>query len=145
MGLTSFTAGATTCGVDPGEEKVSEDGLLLVRNRVFTDIVESSESQVAGTNRVTVSLDLDPEAGTGAVKGTFTLTPKGLEGTWEGELVGSLNGMISATGLGRGTGDLLGRVIYVSFQQVAEHPTGQPACEDSLAFYEMAGLVLQPA
>ena len=142
MGMSALAANSTTCGVEPGDEVMGEDGLLRIRGRVFTDLVHSSDSRVAGTNRLTVSLDLNPEAGTGQLTASFVLTPSKTPGTWEGELVGTLNGMISATGLARGTGALEGAVAYISFQQVAEHPTGQPACKEPLAFYEMAGLIL---
>lgn len=141
MGLSAVSATATTCGVEPGEEEMGEDGLLHIRGRVFTDIVRSSDSRLNGNNTVTVFLDLNPEAGTGQLTASFVLTPEGSAGAWEGEIVGTLNGMISATGLAQGTGDLEGAVAYLEFRQVASHPTGEPACDDALAFYSMTGLI----
>jgi hypothetical protein len=120
---------------------MGEDGLLRIRGRVFTDIVRSSDVRLTGTNRVTVSLDLDPAAGTGQLTASFILTPEGSESAWEGEMIGTLNGMISATGLARGTGTLKGAIAYLSFQQLDSHPSGEPGCDDALAFYAMTGLI----
>jgi hypothetical protein len=145
MGLSEVSASATTCGVEPGEEVMGEDGLLRIRGRVFTDIVRSSDPRLTGTNRVTVSLDLNPAAGTGQLTASFILTPEESEGVWEGEMLGTLKGMISATGLARGTGTLNGAVAYLTFQQVASHPSGEPDCDDALAFYAMTGLIRDPS
>jgi len=144
MGLSHFTASATTCGVEPGEELVGKDGLVHIQGRVFTDLVDSLEPRISGTNRLTVSLDLNPETGKGSLTASFVLTPKLGKGSWTGAMSGSLNGMITAEGLARGTGDLEGMTAYLSFQQVAEHPAGQPACDDALAYYRMAGILLEP-
>lgn len=145
MGLSAVSASATTCGVEPGEEVMGDDGLLRIRERVFTDVVTSDDPRLTGTNQVTVSLDLDPQSGTGQLTATFVLTPSEANGAWEGELVGTLNGMILATGLARGTGALEGAVAYLAFKQEASHPTGQPACDNPLAFYAMTGLIQQPS
>jgi hypothetical protein len=145
MALSAVSASATTCGVEPGEELMGEDGLLRIRGRVFTDIVRSSDPRLTGSNRVTVSLDLDPSAGTGQLTASFILTPEESEGAWEGEMLGSLNGMIAATGLARGTGALSGAVAYLNFQQVASHPSGEPGCDEALAFYAMTGLIRDPS
>ena len=141
MGLSVVSASATTCGVEPGDEAMGDDGLLHIRGRVFTDIVRSSDPRLTGSNRVTVFLDLNPEAGTGQLTASFVLTPEGLDGAWEGEMLGTLNGMISATGLATGTGALRGASAYIAFEQVGSDPSGEPACDNALAFYAMTGLI----
>lgn len=143
MSLAPFSASVTTCGVEPGSEEVGDDGLLHVTDRVFTDIVASSDPRVAGTNRVTVAMELDPDAGTGELQGSFVLTPDEVDGTWEGELAGHLDGMVAADGLARGTGALEGAIAHIAFRQVEQHPTGEPACDEPLAFYELTGLTLE--
>ena len=143
MSLSSFSASVTTCGVEPGREEVGDDGLLHVTDRVFTDIVVSSDPRLAGTNRLTLAMDLDPDAGTGELRGSFVLTPDEVDGSWEGELTGHLDGMVSADGLARGTGALDGAIAHIAFRQVPEHPTAEPACDEPLAFYELTGLTLE--
>lgn len=144
MPLTMFSATATTCDVAPGSEQVTAQGMLQVRGRVFTDLVESSESCVAGTNRPTLDLDFDPKRGDGRVSGRFALSPTAAGGTWEGELTGRFEGgLVRATGLARGTGRLSGGVLHVEFRQIPIHP-GTPPCADPKAFFEMTGTILRP-
>src|SRR3982751_1398545 len=92
MTLTAFVATATTCDVAPGSEEVTEQGVLRIRGRTFTDLVESSDPYVAGTNRPTLNFDLDPSRGEGQLRGSFALSPSDRGGTWEGELTGRLEG-----------------------------------------------------
>jgi hypothetical protein len=140
--LTSFVATATTSEISPGDEN-TEGGRLRVRNRVFTDIVKSSDARVAGVNKPALDIDLNPVDGTGVLQGGFTLRPGSGSGAWEGRMQGQFrNGMVVATGLARGTGALAGAVMRVDFRQVNELP-GPPACANPLAFFEMEGFILE--
>ena len=144
MTLTAFVATATTCHVVPGSEEVTEDGKLRVRDRTFTDLVESSEPYIAGTNRPTLNLDFDPARGDGVVRGRFALSPSSPGGRWEGELSGRFeSGLVRAVGLACGTGPLAGSVLHVEFRQIPAHP-GTPPCPEPKAFFEMAGTILRP-
>jgi hypothetical protein len=88
MALTAFVATATTCDVAPGSEEMTEQGMLRIRGRTFTDLVESTDPYVAGTNRPTLNVDLDPSLGEGQLRGSFALSPSEPGGVWEGELTG---------------------------------------------------------
>ncbi len=144
MTLTAFVATATTCDVAPGSEEVTDQGVLRIRGRTFTDLVESSEPYVAGTNRPTLNVDLDPSRGDGQLRGSFALSPSGPGGVWEGELTGRFEGgLVRAVGLARGTGRLAGAVLHVEFRQVPSHP-GTPPCAEPKAFFEMTGTILRP-
>jgi hypothetical protein len=141
--LTAFVATATTCDVTPGSEETT-DGMLRIRGRTFTDLVESSEPYVAGTNRPTLNLELDLSRGDGRVGGTFALSPSKPGGVWEGELTGRFEGgLVRAVGLARGVGGLAGGVLHVQFRQIPAHP-GVPPCADPKAFFEMSGTILRP-
>ncbi len=143
MSLTAFVATATTSDVSPGTEEIDGSGRLQIRDRVFTDIVESNEERIAGINTPALDLDVDPENGTGALRGSFVMTPDAVAGTWEGEVSGVLEGgMVSAGGLARGTGDLAGAIMHIAFQQVAELP-GEAPCAEPKAFFKIEGLILQ--
>jgi hypothetical protein len=144
MPLTAFSATATTCDVAPGSEQMTAQGTLQIRGRTFTDLVESSESYVAGTNRPTLDVDLDPSRGDGRLSGRFALSPTNAGGTWEGELTGHFeSGFVRAVGLARGTGRLAGAVLHVEFRQI-ERPPGTPPCAEPKAFFEMTGTILRP-
>ena len=144
MTLTAFVATATTCDVAPGSEEVTEQGVLRIRDRTFTDLVESSDPHVAGTNRPTLNLEFDPARGDGLLRGRFALSPSALGGAWEGELSGRFEGgLVRAAGLARGTGPLAGAVLHVEFRQVPTHP-GIPPCAEPKAFFEMTGTILRP-
>jgi hypothetical protein len=143
MALTAFVATATTCDVAPGSEQMTPQGVLQIRGRTFTDLVESSEPSVAGTNRPTLDVDLDPSRGDGQLSGRFALSPTQPGGTWEGELTGRFeSGLVRAAGLARGTGRLAGAVLHVEFRQIVKHP-GTPPCADPKAFFEMTGTILR--
>ncbi|MFQ5967959.1 MAG: hypothetical protein ACE5MI_10160 [Acidimicrobiia bacterium] len=140
MSKKEFTAIATTCEIDPGSEEM-DGATLRIRNRVFTDIVESDDPRLAGVNKPTLNLDLDPASGQGTLEGEFVLTPQAVEGTWEGSLTGSLEGgLVRARGQASGTGILQGFDLHVEYEQIKEHP-GQPPCEDPQAFFQMWGHV----
>jgi hypothetical protein len=146
MALTPFFATATTCDVAPGSEEMTPQGVVQIRGRIFTDLVESTEPYIAGTNRPTLNLDFNPSGGDGQVRGTFALSPRDPGGVWEGELTGHFeSGLVRAVGLARGTGRLTGAVLHVEFRQVAQLPGAPtPPCADPKAFFEMTGTILRP-
>ena len=145
MPLSTFVATATTCDISPGTEEQTEHGTLKIRGRTFTDLVESTDPNVAGTNRPTLDANFDPARGDGELWGSFTLSPSTAGGTWEGELAGRFEGgMVRAAGLARGTGRLAGAVLHVEFRQAAELP-GSPGCAEPKAFFYMTGTILRPA
>ena len=144
MALTAFAATATTCHVTPGSEEMTDGGTLRIRGRTFTDLVESSEPSVAGTNRPTLNLEFDPSRGDGHLRGNFALSPSEPGGAWEGELTGRFEGgFVRAVGLARGTGRFTGAVLHVEFRQVPAHP-GTPPCAEPKAFFELTGTILRP-
>lgn len=143
MPLSTFVARATTCEIAPGREQADDSGKLQIRDRVFTDIVESADARLAGNNRVTLDLDIDPKIGEGTLRGRFELQLNSLDGAWEGELDGALSrGLVTAFGVARGSGALDGASIRIDFRQVAER-AGLHPCETPLAFFDIDGFVLE--
>jgi len=142
MPLTPFTATAATCAIVPGSER-TDGGKQHVTGRTFTDVVESRDQRIAGTNRPTLDIIFDPATNEGELRGRFVLQPKAVGGTWEGELGGRLiGGQVTSSGIARGTGALEGAVMRVDFQQVPAYP-GTPPCENPFAFFEMKGIILE--
>ncbi len=104
---------------------------------------KSADPRIAGQNQPTLDIDLDPAKGSGTLHGRFTLMPKSGSGTWEGELTGQIEkGLVVASGIAAGTGDLSGEALRVDFRQVEKLAT-PPPCPDPKAFFEMRGLILR--
>lgn len=138
-----FKASAVTTEVEFGTEQQCA-GRLIVKNRVFTDVVRSSDSLIAGTNFPDMNLDIDLETMSGKVHGTFVWQTETVDGQWEGEIVGELSdGLVKAYGLGKGTGTLDGALLRVDFQQVNELGD-PPEIDEPLALYEMSGIIVMP-
>jgi hypothetical protein len=141
--LTRFTATATTCAVSPGSERVGDRGMLHIANRVFSDIVESEDDRIAGTNEPALDIDVDTTTGEASLQGRFKLAPKSGSGSWEGELLGHITGgLVTAAGLAHGKGALERAILRVDFRQVPKLAAPAP-CADPKAFFEMDGWILE--
>jgi hypothetical protein len=139
--LNRIEAIATTVKIEPGTERSDGDG-VHIRNRTFTDRVQSAEAAFDGTNRVTLDLDIDAR-GTGVLRGVFELVLTSGKGTWTGEVQGHFeNGMVVAEGLAHGTGAQEGAVLHIGYRQIQEHP-GSPPVDQPLAVFDMRGVMLQ--
>ena len=138
--LNRVEAIATTVRIEPGTERTDDQG-AHIRNRTFTDRVQSSEAAIDGTNCVTLDLDIDARGG-GVLRGAFELVLTNGNGAWKGELEGHFeNGMVVAEGLGRGTGAQEGAVVHIDYRQIAAHP-GKPPVDQPLAVFDMKAVVL---
>jgi hypothetical protein len=112
MAFTKLGATAATCKITPGTQQQDDQGKLHIKGQVFSDIVESQDPRIAETNKPTLDLDLNPESGEGELSGGFTLRPKTVAGTWEGQMRGRfIKGLVRASGVARGTGALEGSVL----------------------------------
>lgn len=138
--LQRVTAIASTVEIEPGSETGDAQG-MHIRQRVFTDRVQSRHPSFDGTNRVTLDLDIDPRGG-GGLRGTFELTLANGAGTWVGAVEGYFeDGMVVAEGMARGTGGHSGAALHIAYRQIKTHP-GTPPVEKPLAVFDMKGLVL---
>lgn len=138
--LNRVEAIATTVSIEPGTERTDDQG-THIRNRTFTDRVQSSETAVDGTNRVTLDLDIDARGG-GVLRGVFELVLTNGKGVWKGEVEGRFeNGMVVAEGMGWGAGAHEGDVVHIDYRQISAHP-GKPPIEQPLAVFEMKAVVL---
>jgi hypothetical protein len=139
--LNRIEAIATTVRIEPGTERTDDQG-AHIRNRTFTDRVQSSAATLDGTNRVTLDLDIDAR-GAGVLRGVFELVLTSGKGTWTGEVQGHFeNGMVVAEGLAHGTGAQEGAVLHIGYRQIPEHP-GSPPVDQPLAVFDMRGVMLQ--
>lgn len=138
--LKRVTAIAGTVSVEPGSEQADAQG-MHVRQRVFTDRVQSSDAAFDGTNRVTIDADVDANGG-GTLRGTFELSLSKGGGAWTGGVEGRFEqGMVIAEGVARGSGSNDGAVLYISYRQVKDAPAALKV-EKPLAVFEMKGLIM---
>jgi hypothetical protein len=106
-------------------------------------VVDSQSDRIQGANEVTLNIDLDPVKAEGSLEGHFTMSPRVGNGTWRGEVRGSIReGIVMASGIARGTGGLTGAVLRVDFRQVKQL-SAAPPCKDPKAFFEMEGWILE--
>jgi hypothetical protein len=139
--LQRVDAIATTVRIEPGNEQRDDAG-VHIRERIFTDRVESSEPAFDGTNRVTLDVDVDSRGG-GCLRGAFELRLTSGAGGWTGELEGRFeDGLVVAEGMGRGSGAHDGAVVHIDYRQVRAHP-GKPPVDVPLAVFEMHGVILR--
>jgi hypothetical protein len=105
----------------PGEQWVSEEGIVHIRGQINTAQVVSTDARANGINVVTINLNIDPATGNGTGHGQFILDVDGMDGAWEGTFVGWLTyGVFSGRIIGHGTGDLAGQKVKSNFQQTAQ-------------------------
>ena len=143
MPIAYFVGHAVTEAVSPGTEWSNEDGSLSIRDRVFTDILISTEPTIAGTNIPVLNIDLDPATGTGTLSGRFELRPAAFQGSWNGELSGKIeNGLVIASGLAVGCIALDDKTLRIDFRQIEKLPFESP-CDDPKAFFEINGMIMQ--
>lgn len=114
---------------DPGEEWISDDGIMHVRGRVYIDKIESKNHRIAGIITVTGSYDLNLATGNGYYFSNWSLAPHTVKGTWEGKLVAEFKNFIFAGfGAGKGTGKLEGMKLTV---EIHETPSPYTECPES--------------
>jgi hypothetical protein len=143
VSFEEFRAFATTRELAPGTEQAGPDGIVHIRSRAFTDVVESDDARIAGWNRPLLALDFDPRAGSGRLWGGFEITADA-GGSWRGEMSGRIEGgVVRAWGVAVGMGPFAGRTLRVDFQQVERHPK-TPPCPEPKAFFQMQGYILGP-
>jgi|SRR5437764_106574 len=138
--LKHVDAIATTVSIEPGTQEQDGTG-MHIRQRTFTDRVESHTMAFDGTNRVTLDADIDPR-GQGTLRGVFELSLTSGDGSWKGELEGRFEGgLVVAQGIGRGGGAQEGGVVHIAYRQIAAHP-GKPPIDVPLAVFDMSGVIL---
>ncbi len=144
MSLIPFQARATTCDVKPGTETADGPGQVHIKDQHFSDIVESTELRMVGTNELVLDLDVEPATGRGSLRGTFALRSTSGDGSWEGELEGRLSGgVVTAVGAAKGKGAFDGAILRIDFRQVKER-VGPHPCDAPKAFFDMEGFILEP-
>ena len=126
---------------DPSEVWFSKNGTMMhIRGmkeygtiEPLPDHPECVTPYSSGEIVLTVNFNLDLTTGDGVAYGKSTISPDGIDGTWEGSFQGKLkNFMLHGKSVSQGTGELEGMVQKVVLQQVGEE------------IFEVHGYILTP-
>jgi hypothetical protein len=141
---TEFQGFIYPCGGAPIDERVTPGGVLhlLASNLNQWDtgnsLVDGEETNVA---RITIVL----KSGRGVANITSTITPEGVDGTWElryrVEVAGANPG--GASGVGRGTGELRGMTLKFTAQSPVPR---ENSCNAAIPFaVPVSGVIHSPS
>ncbi len=98
-----------------GFEKAWMEGQVMhIRNYIHTNRVVSTDVELNGINTTIAGGQVNLLNGDAMIKGTFSLHPYAINGTWEGDWVQiSTNGIQQAWAVGQGTGALSGKKLFL--------------------------------
>jgi len=136
-----------SCAVlDPGTEWYSGDGSTVhVRGRVHKVINVSDDVRLAGPGTLVGGFDLNLVTGTGNGRGTWSVQPDDVEGTWEGTWSGhwTVTDNWSSRVVGHGSGDLAGLKIFADVYTI-EIPIDPPSPCAAFGADAVSGEILDP-
>lgn len=141
---TGFEGFIHPCGGALTEETVTPGNVL---HQVATNRNEwvTGNPLVDGVETNVVRININLKTGKGVANVRSTITPKGVDGTWELRYQVKVvdGGPATARGVGHGTGDLRGMTLKFT----AEPPQpGQNSCNPAIPFVvEVRGVVHSPA
>lgn len=142
---TTFTATEFMCGAEPGKEWFTRDGTKQhIRGQIFHDVVVSDEPRMSGTATAVVNMNVDLLSGKCTAWGKEIYEVAG--GSWMLNYSGRCVDFVYAgDGVGRGTGDLKGQLLFLQAQQLVEIPADNP-CPGGVAYgaYALSGYILEP-
>ncbi len=113
-----------------GFEKMWMEGQVMhIRNFVHTNHIVSSNPLLNGINHTLASGNFNLLNGNGAINGTWSFQPDGIDGTWEGTWLSISNKGLGdrAWAVGQGKGALAGKTIFLEIQS---DPSTENPCED---------------
>ena len=142
---TTFTATEFMCGAEPGNEWLTRDGTKQhIRGQIFHDAVVSDEPRMTGAALAFVNMNVDLLSGDCNAWGKEIYEVAG--GSWMLNYSGRCVDFVYAGGgVGRGTGDLQGQVLFLQAQQLFPIPADN-ACPGGVAYgaYALSGVILEP-
>jgi hypothetical protein len=122
-----FTVTEYVCGLEM--EKYWEQGNMMhIRGYEHRNVDISTTAEVNGLNTTFADADINMLTGIGNIHGTFSIQPTGYDGTWEGTWVfNGTPGVGFARGVGRGTGDFTGKLIFLKVYDAEPDPATNAA------------------
>lgn len=133
---TDFTSTEYVCGLSM-DKMWQEGNVLHIRGYEHRNPNISTTPEMNGLNTTFANADINLLTGVTIIRGTFSIKPDGIDGTWEGTWVfnGVPGGSGAVRGVGRGTGDLAGKLIYLKVYDLPPD-SGDPAMCAGIGEYE---------
>lgn len=117
---TYLTAVEYDCFVGMGTEPWMEGNVMHMRNVLHVNVDFSDTPEFNGINTTLANAEFNMNTGGAVIRGTLSFQPYGIEGTWEGTWVFiGTKGRSYAQSVGRGTGDLAGKTLFLKVYDVA--------------------------
>jgi hypothetical protein len=132
-----------------GMEKVWEEGNVLhVRGVGHTNVNVSTNPELNGINTTVADADFNLKTGYAVIRGTMSLQPDGIAGTWEGTWTFIYNKGVGVTGraVAQGTGVLKGKTLFLDLYDAEPDGNLQARCEgigDPEGYARSEGYVLE--
>lgn len=125
---TDFTVYEYICMTDPGQVWVEGD-IMHIRGIKHTNVDVSDTPEVNGLNYTVADGDINLKTGYAAIRGTFSIQPEGIQGTWDGTwtFIGNA-GIARGRSVGRGTGELAGKTLFLELYDIPYNPDTVNVC-----------------
>jgi hypothetical protein len=128
---TNVTAYEHDCLAQQPEKVWMEGNVLHVRGVVHKNVNVSDTQEINGINTTVADADINMKTGYAYIRGTMSLKPKGIQGTWEGTWIFiSSKKLNSGTAVAHGTGALEGKSLFLTLYDTPTVPETASMCAD---------------
>lgn len=114
-----------------GLEKAWGDGgqVMHLRNVRHTNIDVSNSPYLDGINTTVADAEINLKTGSMIIRGTTSLKPHTIDGTWEGTWVSINNqGVVKTQAVAHGTGALSGKTLFLTIYDAPYNPETESMC-----------------
>ena len=119
---TDFTATEYVCAPEPPEMWIGGN-VMHIRDYKHINVNVSDSPLHNGLNTTMADADINMKTGIAIIRGTFSIRPEGIDGTWEGTWVfNGTPGVGFVRGRGVGTGELAGKLIFLEVYDLPPNP-----------------------
>jgi len=102
------------CFTGMDKDPLVTDDILHIRGIRHVNVDVSDNPMVSGLNTTYGMAEINQVTGNGVIRGTWSLKPDTIDGTWEGTwVVVSNNGVVKADAQAKGTGELSGKQLVM--------------------------------
>lgn len=121
-------------------EMWEEGQLLHMRSVTHTNFNVSDSRYLNGINTTVADAEFNLKTGSVVIRGTSSVQPDGINGTWEGTWTFiANNGVLKGEAIAHGTGDLLGKTLFLNLYDAPPDPDLAEICQDIDALSEGTG------
>jgi hypothetical protein len=108
-----------------------EGDVLHIRGVGHKNVNISDTAEMNGINTTVADADINMKTGYAYIRGTMSLKPKGIQGTWEGTWVFiNSKGVNSGSAVAHGTGALEGKSLFLKLYDSPTVPETARMCAD---------------